>query len=289
MLEEGVQQLNIEQIFKEKNPGLLKLIPGFIMRYIKRVVHEKDMNSILAKSKGIYGIDFATHIVNEIGIKVSILGLENVPNEGPVILAANHPLGGMDAMAMISFIGKKRKDIKFIVNDILTKLTNFGAVFVPVNKLGANTKQHLEFLNQVYASDNLVMIFPAGLCSRKINGVVQDIEWNKNFVVNALKYQHPIIPMLVIAKNSNWFYNTARFRTKLGIKANIEMFYLVDEMFKQKGKSIKLIIGKPILPSLLVNEKNPKQWANIIREFVYSLEKEPDGDFAEYVQKFGDK
>ena len=278
------QVIDVDKIFKDKNPGLYQMLPGFVLRFIKRTIHQDEMNSILQKSEGIVGIDFANLVLEEMGVKVSCTGLENIPEKGPVILASNHPLGGLDAMALISFVGKKRKDIQFLVNDILTRLPNFGEVFVPVNKHGTNAKSNLIRIEEIYASDMAVMIFPAGLCSRKINGTVQDLEWQKSFVTKARKYQTPVVPVLVKAKNSNWFYGLSRFRTKLGIKANLEMFYLPDEMFKQKGNTIDLIIGKQIEAGELSEEKNDREWAQIIKAFVYSLGADPVLTFKEYLK-----
>jgi len=284
MPQEPIQKIvDIDKIFHDKNPGLYKMLPGFVLRYIKRVIHQDEMNRILNKSEGIKGIDFANLVIEQMGLTVSASGLENVPEKGPVIIAANHPLGGMDAMTLIRFIGTKRQDIRFLVNDILTRLPQFGEVFVPVNKLGSNAKSNLERIEEIYASDKAVMIFPAGLCSRKKNGEVKDLEWHKSFVSKAQKYKHPIIPICVKAQNSHWFYNLSRFRTAMGIKANIEMFYLPDEMFKQKGKKIELIIGQPIQPEMLHNGRTPKEWAEIIKAFVYSMETENKRSFDEYL------
>ena len=285
MAEEYIPQvINVDKIFKDKNPGLYNMLPGFVLRYIKRVIHQDEMNSILQKSEGIFGVDFANIVLEQMGVKVSCTGLENIPEKGPVIIASNHPLGGLDAMALISFVGKKRKDIRFLVNDILTRLPNFGEVFVPVNKHGTNAKSNLLRIEEIYASEVAVMIFPAGLCSRKINGIVQDLEWQKSFVTKALKYQHPIIPVLVKARNSNWFYNLSRLRSKAGIKANLEMFYLADEMFKQKGNTIELIIGRPIAPEELSENHNDKEWAQLIKSFVYSLSHKPGLTFNQYLK-----
>jgi 1-acyl-sn-glycerol-3-phosphate acyltransferase len=273
------QVIDVDKIFKDKNPGLYKWLPGFLLAFIKRVIHQNEMNAILHKSGDARGVDFANIVLQEMGVNVRCKGLENIPESGPIIIVANHPLGGLDAMALISFIGKKRKDIRYLVNDILTRLPNFGEIFVPVNKLGTNAKSNLERIEHIYASDAAVIVFPAGLCSRKVNGIIQDLEWQKSFVSKAQKYKHPIIPVLIKAQNSHWFYNLSRFRTKLGIKANIEMFYLPDEMFKQKGKTIELIIGKPIDSQSLDSPKSAKSLALKIKEFVYQLDKYPEKHF----------
>ena len=273
------QVIDVDKIFKDKNPGLYKFLPRFLLAFIKRVIHQDEMNAILYKSGDARGVEFANIVLDEMGVNVKCQGLENLPQIGSIIIVANHPLGGLDAMALIRYIGQKREDIRYLVNDILTRLPNFGEIFVPVNKLGTNAKSNLERIEQIYASDATVIVFPAGLCSRKIGGKIQDLEWQKSFVSKAQKYQHPILPVYIKAKNSAWFYNLSRFRTKLGIKANIEMFYLPDEMFKQKGKTIELIIGKPIYPEQLTSKNSSKAMALKIKEFVYQLEGNPNLDF----------
>lgn len=279
------QVINVDKIFKDKNPGLYKLLPGFVMRYIKRMIHQDKMNRILNKSEGITGVDFANIVLQEMGVKLQCSGLENVPEKGPVIIVSNHPLAGLDAMALISYVGQKRRDIRFLVNDILTRLPNFGEVFVPVNKLGVNPKSNLVRIEEIYASDVATMLFPAGMCSRIYDGKIQDFEWQKSFVTKAQKYGTTIVPVLVKGKNSSWFYNLSRFRTKLGIKSNIEMFYLPDEMFKQKGQTIELIIGKPISIETLSQDKTAKEWAALIRAFVYNLGENQHLPFNEFIVK----
>lgn len=283
--EKDTQSIDIDAIFKAKNPGLYRLLPGFVLSYIKRVIHQTEINRILGTAKGVHGIDFADLVIREMGIHIRCKGLENIPKTGGIIIAGNHPLGGIDGTALISQVGQVRRDLRFIVNDLLMNLSNFGEVFVPVNKLGTNAKSNLEKIEQIYASDMAVMIFPAGLCSRKIDGKIQDLEWQKSFVTKAKKYQHPIVPVFVSARNSEWFYNLSRFRTKLGIKANIEMFYLADEMFKQKGKTIEFTFGKPIAPQLLDESLNIKQWSEKIRHYLYSLEATPDLTFENFLSQ----
>lgn len=281
---EKFQIIDIDKVFKDKNPGLYKWIPGFIMSYIKKVLHQREMNIILKKGSGIREVDFANHVIKELGVTVKFKGLQNIPATGPVIIAGNHPLGGLDGVALISAVGSIRKDIRFIVNDILTNLTNFGDVFIPVNKLGSNAKSNLERIEEIYASDMAVLIFPAGLCSRKLDGVIKDLPWQKSFVTKAQKYHHPIVPVFVVARNSNWFYNLSRFRTSIGLKANIEMFWLVDEMFKQKGKTIEFIVGKPISPDYLSSIHSQKVWTEKIRAYIYNLGNEPEISFEEFLK-----
>jgi putative hemolysin len=282
--EKPFEDIDIEKVFKNRNPKLYKWLPGFVMRYIKNVIHQDEMNRIINMRGNAKGIDFVNLILHEMGVKVSFSGLENIPKSGPVIIASNHPLGGLDGLILIKVVGEMRSDVKFIVNDILTNLPSFEEVFVPVNKLGSNAKSNLEMIDKLYASDKAVLIFPAGLCSRKIGNTITDLPWSKSFISKAQKYSHPIVPVFIRAHNSSWFYNLSKFRTKLGIKANVEMFYLADEMFKQKGKKIELVFGKPILPETLTKQYSQKEWAEIVKEFVYQIDKKPQIEFEKFLE-----
>ena len=159
--------VDIEGIIKSKNPKLLKVLPKFIVNYIKRIAHQDDINEILHDFRDIYDYEFCTELIKRLNIKVTVKGQENIPKPGGFIFASNHPLGGMDAMALVTVIEPYRKDVKFIVNDILLNLKNLNGLFVGVNKHGGNTKNSLQLIDDLFASDKAVFVFPAGLVSIK--------------------------------------------------------------------------------------------------------------------------
>lgn len=263
--------IDVEEVIRSKNPALLKWLPGFALRYIKRIIHEDHINAFLAENGEKKSFDFVDAIINEFGVNVTVEGLENLPTEGGCIVASNHPIGGLDGIALIQATAKKRKDLKFIVNDLLMNIKNLEDVFVGVNKHGKNTAQVLDQIDTYYAGEGVVIIFPAGLVSRKQNGVIRDLQWKKSFVTKAKKYQRNIIPVHITGKNSNFFYNLSMVRGKLGIKANLEMFYLMDEMYHQLGKNIHIRFGKPIQHTVLTSQYNDGQWADKIKEHIYNL------------------
>ncbi|MFN8153929.1 MAG: 1-acyl-sn-glycerol-3-phosphate acyltransferase [Bacteroidia bacterium] len=263
--------IDVEEVIRSKNPALVKWLPGFALRYIKRIIHEDHINAFLAINGEKKSFDFVDAIINEFGVKVTVEGFENLPAEGGCIVASNHPIGGLDGIALIQATAKKRKDLKFIVNDLLMNIKNLEDVFVGVNKHGKNTAQVLDQIDTYYAGEGVVIIFPAGLVSRKQNGVIRDLQWKKSFVTKAKKYQRNIIPVHITGKNSNFFYNLSLIRGKLGIKANIEMFYLMDEMYHQLGKNIHIRFGKPIQHTVLTSQYNDGQWADKIKEHIYNL------------------
>lgn len=273
IVEERRKIIDIDEIIKAKNARLYRLLPRFVLNYIKRKVHEDKINECLWLNQDKYGFEFNTACLQYVGASVSWEGMENIPEKGGVIIAANHPLGGLDGMALVHAVSQRRKDCRFIVNDILTNMKNFGDVFIGVNKVSASASDALRAIESLYESEQAVVIFPAGLVSRKQNGVIKDLEWKKSFITKAIQYNKPVIPTYIGGRNSDFFYNFARWRKRLGIKANIEMFFLADEMIKQKGQHIKIKFGQPILPESL-EKPRPRthlQYAQEIKDIVYKL------------------
>lgn len=264
--------VDIRKAIASKNPKLLKFLPWFILNYIKKTIHEDELNDAVNRNKHRFGHDFVDAAMEEFGAKTSVFGAGNIPPNGGVILAANHPLGGLDGIALMDVIGNYRKDIKFFVNDLLMAFKNFAPIFVPVNKLGKNSGDYTKKFEEVYASNDCLLIFPSGLVSRRQDGKgVQDLIWKKSFISKAIQHQKDIVPVFIDGKNSNFFYNLAYWRKKIGIKANIEMFFLVEEMYKQRGKTITFIIGKPIAYTTFTNEHTHEYWSEKVKQHVYAL------------------
>lgn len=265
--------IDVEKVFREKNPGAYKWTPNFLINYIKKIVHEDRLNRFQNEALDKWEFEYCAAALKEVGATISFSGLENIPKSGGCIIAGNHPLGGIDGMALIHVVGTVRPDCSFFVNDILTNLKNFGRLFVPVNKLGANVAENLKRIEEIYASDGVTIIFPAGLVSREIDGKIQDLEWNKSFITRAQKYNKAIVPVHIEGKLSKRFYRIHRWRKIFGIKANIEMLYLADEMFQQGDKSIHITFGKPIPAATFTKDIKPKDWAEKFRKFVYTFKR----------------
>lgn len=266
--------LDIKKVFQSKSPRIFKWISGFIFSYLRKKIHQDQINDFLFRNKDKTGLDFVDAVIDEIGIKYKVIGVENIPATGKFTLASNHALGGADGLGIMQMIGKIRKDFTFLTNDILLLLPNLTNLFTPVNKHGSNI-DNMKFINEAFASNNLLLIFPAGLVSRKIKGEIKDLVWKASFVSRSVKNQRDIIPMHVEGKNSDFFYGLANWRKRLGIKANLEMFLLPDELFKQKEKSVTFTIGKPIPWTLFSNDISFRNWARIIRDYVYELRNDP--------------
>jgi putative hemolysin len=265
------QLIDVERVFYTKSPRVARKIPQFIYNYLKRVVHQEDLNAAIRRFNDQEGLDFVRSILDFMGVKINYQGIENISVDGRYIIASNHPLGGLDGMALMKVVGEVRQDIVFPVNDLLMNVPNLLPLFIPINKHGSNT-QNLIIMNGTFASDKAILYFPAGLCSRKQHGQILDLEWKKTFITKARTFKRDIIPVHINGRNSDWFYNLANWRKRLGIKANIEMLYLVDEMYKQNNKTINITFGKPISWTTFDNRFPDLVWAKKVKQHVYILE-----------------
>jgi putative hemolysin len=236
-------------------------------------LHEEEINTFISSHKEVLNEDFCEAVVNYFNINVEIKGIEHIPKTGPIIIAMNHPLGGMDALALVSGIRHHRSDMRFIVNDLLMSLTNLKGLFVGVNKHGKNQISTRQEIMQLFESDEAVCIFPAGMVSRIFEGKIQDSEWKKTFITYALKYDQPIIPVYIDGKLTPRFYRVFKWRKFLGIKANIEMFFLADELFKQRNKTITFTVGQPIYSNDLDKTQSEQVLAQNVKKVVYSIPK----------------
>jgi putative hemolysin len=206
-------------------------------------------------------------------LTIELIGEEKLPDDGRCIFAANHPWGGLDGHIAMVMIGKKygKDKYKCLVNDLLMNLKNLHGVFIPVNKHGKQDSMLVEQLDTAFKSETQILTFPSGLVSRKIKGQVMDLEWKKSFINKAKQYQRDIIPIHMGGENSNFFYRLYRFRKAIGIKANIEMLYLIDETYKHRGKHITVTIGEPIPWQTFDRSKRPLAWAKWVKDKVYKL------------------
>ena len=266
------KKLDIDAVLKSKAKNHYNKIPKVAINYLKRKVHQDELNYIIETYRDEHGSDFMKACVDYFNLTLHIKGEENIPETGKFVFVSNHPLGGLDGICLAATLGEKYdKKIKYLVNDILLNIENLESIFVPINKHGSQAKDSVKAMNDAYESDNQIITFPAGLCSRKQNGQIKDLQWAKSFVVKAKAYKRDIIPVHFEGRNSSFFYNLSNLRMKLGIKLNIEMLYLADEMMKKKNAEFKITFGKPISWESLNNSNNPLQWAQKIKESVYTL------------------
>jgi 1-acyl-sn-glycerol-3-phosphate acyltransferase len=265
------QPIDIRKVIEGKNPKIANKIPGFIYNWLTRILHLKELNEFMKLHGHLKGVEFANEGFKFLNIKYELIGTENVPDSGKFIFVGNHPLGGLDGLIMMKFMNENLGFSRSISNDFLMEIAPLKDWFVPINKVGNQSRESLNLIEQLYLSKDQVLIFPAGLCSRKIKGKVTDLKWQKHFIQKAVQYKIDIIPFFFDGKNSNFFYNLAKIRKFLRIKVNIEMMYLADEMFKHRNKTFKIYFGKPIPSSTFDLTKKPIEWAEVVKKIVYQI------------------
>ncbi|MEA1873913.1 MAG: 1-acyl-sn-glycerol-3-phosphate acyltransferase [Bacteroidota bacterium] len=263
-------QIDLDIILRKKS-GKRK-VPRFVVLLLKRIVHQNFINDLLRRHHDKEGVEWSKAFLDEFDIKIKTYGEENIPESGRFIFAANHPMGGTESHVFMKVIKDHFSDIKFPVNDILMELKPMRSLFVPINKFGAQQKQNIQLLNDTFKSDAQILIFPAGLASRKIKGKIQDLDWKKTFITKAIQTKRDVIPVYIKGRNSNFFYNLANLRKWLGIKFNIEMIFLPGEVLKQRGATICLHFGKPVSYKQFDRSKSHKGWADEIRNQLYSMQ-----------------
>ena len=264
--------VDIRRLVEEKNPRLARRLPSFVYRYLTRILHVREVNGTLRSGRGLDGQAFARHILEEFGVRYRLHGLESLSSEERYLFVSNHPLGGLDGVVLIDAIGRAFGKVYFPVNDLLMILPQFRDIFLPINKHGSQSVAAAQQLNSAYASEAQILYFPAGLCSRRGWEGIRDLEWKPNFVRKALEYHRTVVPIHFRGRNSNFFYNLALIRKWLHIGANVEMLYLVDEMYRQRGAELHLQVGTPVPAEALKQlGDSPKAIAAELRKRVYQL------------------
>lgn len=269
-------RIDIPAVLKRKAPNAK--IPHFVINYLERIVHVKQMNRFLAAHPDIKDYDFIRAILKEeFNCTVSIQGTENIPQtDQPLIFVSNHPLGALDGVIEALMIGEQRNyNLKVIVNDLLMYMTPLAGLFAPVNKVGKQSREYALQQQQMWENGTDILTFPAGACSRlqRIDGKwkIYDLQWQKNCIQKSVQYQRDIVPVYFEGQNSRFFYTLAYLRKLFKIKLNIEMLYLADEMYRASSKHFVVHVGKPIQWQTFDKSRTPLQWAEYLKNITYQI------------------
>lgn len=269
-------EINVGEVVRQRLPRYWRFIPRRLVRWLERTVCQDELNRLLRDNFPRRDADFCRGVLGDLGVTVNFHNLDNMPPKGQtrVLFVSNHPLGGLDGMALIDFVRTYYGVApRFIVNDLLNAVEPLSDTFIPVNKHGSQSREAIRRLDDAFASDVPLLMFPAGLVSRRgKKGVVADLQWQKMFVSKARQYGRDIIPLHFYGENSSFFYKFAKFRRRIGLKFNIEMIYLPREVFRSKGKTFDVVVGKPI-PHASLDDMPPARKAQQIRQMVYDLVK----------------
>lgn len=268
-------KIDVDNVLRERLPKHYRYIPRFVVRWLERTICQDKLNAILKQMAGKNSVDAATAALSEMDITVNATGLEKLP-AGRFMFVSNHPLGGLDGLALISLLGNRYdRHIKFLVNDLLMAVEPLRDVFLPVNKYGKQSRNAASHIEEALKSDNQFITFPAGLCSRmQPDGSIADLPWQKAVVAHAVNHQRDIVPIFFDSCNSRFFYRFAKWRKRLGFKFNIELIFLPKEMIKKCGSTLRVVIGEPI-PWTSIDAAHPKQEAARLRDIVYSMAPSP--------------
>ena len=272
MADDSLFLIDIDKVLREKAPKYYKYIPRLVVSYLKRIVHQEELNVFLRDSKDKVGVDFLKACLEFLDANIVVKGEENLPKEGLYTFVSNHPLGGQDGVALGYILGSfYNGKVKYMVNDLLMNLQGLAPLCIPINKTGKQAKDFPRMVEAGFASDDQLIMFPAGLCSRRQNGVIRDLDWKKTFIVKSVQTHRDVVPIHFEGRNSNFFYNLANICKFLGIKVNIAMLYLADEMLKNRHKTFTVTIGKPISWQTFDKSKTPAEWAAYVKDIVYKL------------------
>lgn len=269
-------EINVEEVVRQRLPRYNRFIPRCLIRRLERTICQDKLNKLLRDNFPKRDAEFCRGVINDLKVSVNFYNIDNIPpiEQSRVLFVSNHPLGGLDGIALIDFVERHYGIApQFIVNDLLSAIEPLYDTFIPINKHGAQSRKAVEVLDNAFASDRPLIMFPAGLVSRRgKKGVIADLQWQKMFVAKAKEYKRDIIPLHFYGENSSFFYKFAKFRQRIGLKFNIEMIYLPREVFRSKGKSFDVVVGTPISFSSL-DDMPPMQKAQQIRQLIYSLQR----------------
>ena len=269
------QTIDIDKILNDKMGKKAKYVPRPLVTWLKRIIHQDEVNRYLWESRHLTGTEWLEECVRYLDMTLEIVGEENLPDKTDGRLytfVSNHPLGGEDGVALGAIIGRHYDGrFRYLVNDLLMNLPGLAPVCIPINKTGNQSRHFPAMVEAGFNSDNHMLMFPAGICSRKRDGNIRDIEWKKTFITKSVEYQRDIVPIHFGGQNSEFFYRLANFSDKYVKKINIAMLFLVDEMYKNAHKTFRIAIGKPIPWQTFDKGKTPAQWAQYVQDIVYTL------------------
>lgn len=267
--------IDVADILRSKMGGKAKFVPKPLVSWLKHIVHQDEVNKFLWESRGLKGVPWLEECVRYLDMTLDIVGAENLPSKDDGRLytfVSNHPLGGEDGVALGAVIGRHYDGrFRYLVNDLLMNLPGLAPVCIPINKTGNQSRNFPAMVEAGFKGDNHILMFPAGLCSRRTNGVIRDLPWKKTFISKSVETHRDVVPIHFGGRNSDFFYSLANVCKRLGVKFNIAMLFLVDEMYKNAHKKFRIAIGKPIPWQTFDRSKTPMEWAKFVQDTVYTL------------------
>lgn len=274
MQEKQAVEIDVEKVLRDKMGSKARWVPRFVVRWLKKIIHQEDMNRFFLAHKDEEGVEWLKSVVEYADMRITVRGLENLPADAAhrLTFASNHPLGGIDGVALGAILGEHYQgNIRYLLNDILMNLPGLRPLGIPVNVTGSQGRDTMLKVDEVFASSHQLIVFPAQLCSRMIKGKVQDLPWKKAVVQKSVQCQRDVVPVHFSGQNSKRFYRIANISKALGLKVNVAMLFLVDELYRNMHKPFTVTIGKPIPWQTFTKERSSVEWAQWVRQQVYEL------------------
>ena len=266
--------IDIEKILRDKMGEKARYVPRFVISWLKKIIHEDEVNQFLWENRKLEGTEWLTACVQYLDMTLDIVGAENLPDKHDGKLytfVSNHPLGGQDGVSLGSIIGQHYDGkFRYLVNDLLLNLPGLKPVSIGINKTGRQSRDFPRMVEAGFNSDNHLLMFPAGLNSRKLNGEIHDLPWKKTFITKSVETHRDVVPIHFSGRNSKRFYRIAKFSDRW-LPFNLAMLFLVDEMYRNVGKTFRITIGEPIPWQTFNKTKSPMEWAKFVEDRVYGL------------------
>lgn len=275
MSNEIEKTIDLDKIIASKMGSRSRYVPEFLVSWLKKTIHEDEVNRYLWSSRNLKGTEWLEECVRYLDMTLDLVGVENLPpkDDGKhYTFVSNHPLGGADGVALGAIIGRHYDSkFRYLVNDLLMNLPGLAPLCIPINKTGKQSRDFPRMVETGFQSDYHMLMFPAGLCSRKINGQIHDLPWKKTFISKSVEYHRDVVPIHFSGQNSDKFYRIANICKALHLKFNFAMLFLVDEMYKNVHKTFRVSFGKPIPWQTFDHTKTPMEWAKYVEDKVYEL------------------
>lgn len=270
----------VDKIIADNLPSIDKrpYLKSPVKAALQYLLHEKEFQEFADKYPHLQGIEFTEQVLEYMDFSFSVRDNEKVriPAEGPVVIIANHPIGSLDALALIKLISEVRSDIKVVANELLMAIKPLHCMLLPVNNMkGGTPKDNLRRINEHLENEGAIIIFPAGEVSRVRPNGIRDTRWHTGFLRMAMAAQAPILPVFLDAKNSPVFYGVSMLYKPLAT------FLLVKELFNKRNKHLPARIGELIPYSSYSDlQLERKQLARLFKRHIYKLSKKHQPVFA---------
>lgn len=268
-------RIDIDKVIRSKAGKKARFVPRFVVNYLKRIVHQDEINRFIEREGDKEGVEWIQDCLDYLGIRFELEGEENLPapdDHRRYTFVSNHPMGAIDGMGLGFLLGSRYENgICYLANDLLMNLRPLASLFIGVNKFGGQGHTFAQQVRAGFESDKHIIMFPADLCSRKVKGVLHDVPWKKTFITKSVEAHRDVVPIHFGGENSKFFYRLANISKALGIKFNIAMLYLSNEMFKNRDKTFTVKFGKPIPWQTFDSSRTPREWALYVEDEVYKL------------------